>query len=234
MEKLSKESIAKNVAEFQMSTGAVKLQPDNPFTWASGWKSPIYCDNRLLQSNVFYRNELKLYMAQTIIDEFPDVDVIISVATGAIWIGVLAADKLDKPHAYVRPDPKGHGTKKQVEGYIAPGSKVVIVEDLISTGSSTLKATLAVQKECKDVKVLGVAALFTYGFAVAEKKFNSHGLPLVTLSEYTTLLAFAEQLNVSDKNHLSVEQRNVLAQWRLDPEHWGLDEYEKLVKSQKQ
>ena len=208
------ETTALKTAEYLLNINAIKLQPEDPFTWASGWKSPIYCDNRLALSYP----EVRTFLAETIANQIKDLygtDITIAgVATGAIGIGALVAQALDLPFVYVRPEPKKHGRQNQIEGYLNPEKKVVVVEDLISTGMSSLNAVNALKEENADV--LGMIALFTYGFEKAQTNFSSAGIPLYTLSDYDHLLAFATQTEA-----ISEEQQATLKSWRTAPSEWG-------------
>ena len=208
------ETTALKTAEYLLNINAIKLQPEDPFTWASGWKSPIYCDNRLALSYP----EVRTFLAETIANQIKDLygtDITIAgVATGAIGIGALVAQALDVPFVYVRPEPKKHGRQNQIEGYLNPEKKVVVVEDLISTGMSSLNAVNALKEENADV--LGMIALFTYGFEKAQTNFSSAGIPLYTLSDYDHLLAFATQTEA-----ISEEQKATLKSWRTAPSEWG-------------
>ena len=173
---------AKKTAELLLQIKAIKLQPDEPFTWASGWKSPIYCDNRITLSYVMIRNYIRENLAKIILDKHGQPDVIAGVATGAIAIGVLVAQELGVPFIYVRPEPKKHGRKNQIEGFLDSGQNIVVVEDLISTGKSSLNAVDALKDA--GARVIGMVAIFNYGFPVAEKSFNERHLELTTLSDY--------------------------------------------------
>ena len=208
------ETTALKTAEYLLNINAIKLQPEDPFTWASGWKSPIYCDNRLALSYP----EVRTFLAETIANQIKDLygtDITIAgVATGAIGIGALVAQALDLPFVYVRPEPKKHGRQNQIEGYLNPEKKVVVVEDLISTGMSSLNAVSALKEANADV--LGMIALFTYGFEKAQSNFSSAGIPLYTLSDYDHLLAFATQTKA-----ISEEQHATLKSWRTAPSEWG-------------
>jgi len=204
---------ANNTAEQLLKIKAIKLQPNDPFTWASGWKSPIYCDNRVTLSYPVIRNFLKTNMAKAIEDSFGKPDVIAGVATGAIAIGVLVAQELGVPFVYVRPEPKKHGRKNQIEGYLEKGSNVVVVEDLISTGKSSLQAVEALKEA--DVNVKGMLAIFTYGFPVADKNFKDANVSLTTLSNYDILLEQA----VKD-NYISGKELALVQAWRKSPDTW--------------
>ena len=178
--------IAKKTAELLLQINAIKLQPDNPFTWASGWKSPIYCDNRIVLSYPQIRNYVRETLARQIEDIYGKPDVIAGVATGAIGIGALVADYLNVPFVYVRPEAKKHGRQNQVEGYIEKGQTVVVVEDLISTGKSSLNAVKALKEA--EVNIKGMVAIFSYGFDVANKNFSESKIDLHTLGNYESLL----------------------------------------------
>jgi orotate phosphoribosyltransferase len=192
---------------------AIKLQPANPFTWASGWISPIYCDNRKTLSYPQVRNFIKVQFARRIMERWPAVDVIAGVATGAIAQGVLVADLLDMPFVYVRSSPKGHGLENLIEGDLKPGQKVVVVEDLISTGGSSLKAVEALRNNGADV--LGMAAIFTYGFQVAANNFTEAKVEYETLSNYQSLIKVAAEVG-----YVSSDDLSALSQWREDPAKW--------------
>lgn len=205
---------AKKTAELLLQINAIKLQPKDPFTWASGWKSPIYCDNRITLSFPEVRTFLKQNLAQQIETIYGKPDVIAGVATGAIGIGALVAEELNVPFIYVRPEPKKHGRKNQIEGYLESGKNVVVVEDLISTGGSSLKAVTALKEN--GANVLGMIALFTYGFTVAEDNFTNANVALNTLSNYNALLEQAV-----DTNYISGEERKTLENWRVNPSEWN-------------
>ncbi|MGD1981569.1 MAG: orotate phosphoribosyltransferase [Flavobacteriales bacterium] len=205
---------ALKTAESLLQIKAIKLQPDNPFTWASGWKSPIYCDNRLTLSFPAIRNYLKIEFAKQIEEVYGKPDYIAGVATGAIAIGALVADFMGVPFIYVRDKAKGHGRQNQVEGFFEPGSNVVVIEDLISTGGSSLKAVAALKEA--GARVLGMMAIFTYGFTVALENFEEAGVRLNTLSDYHHLLEQAVQSGA-----ISLETRDLLSEWRKDPSVWG-------------
>lgn len=201
---------------------AVRLQPNSPFTWASGWHSPIYCDNRKVNSHPDVRTFVKLELAHLVIEHFPEVEAIAGVATGAIAAGALVADELMLPFAYVRPKPKDHGMGNQIEGELAAGAKVVVVEDLISTGGSSLKAVDALRQA--GVEVLGMVASHTYGFPVAEEAFRQTGVTLYTLTDYDHIIAEA-----AATGYVSEDDLELLAQWRKDPEKWGGQSFIKYV-----
>lgn len=210
---LDKET-AKKTAELLLQINAIKLQPQEPFTWASGWKSPIYCDNRVTLSYPTIRNYIHQEMAKQVEILYGKPDAIVGVATGAIGIGMLVADYLNVPFAYVRPEPKKHGRKNQIEGHLEPNSNVVVIEDLISTGKSSLMAVEALKNSNMNVK--GMLAIFTYGFDIATQNFKEEDITLNTLSDYTHLLEQA-----SDSNYISGEQKETLGNWRKDPSIWG-------------
>ena len=197
-----------------LSIKAVKLQPNEPFTWASGWLSPIYTDNRKTLSFPDVRTFVKLELCHLIQAEFPEAEAVAGVATGAIAQGALVADELGLPYAYVRPKPKDHGMGNQVEGELPKGSKVIVVEDLISTGGSSLKAVAALREY--GCEVIGMVASFTYGFPVAEEAFREAGVRLVTLSDYQHVVSHAAQTG-----YIQPEQIEVLNDWRKDPASWG-------------
>ena len=205
---------ANNTAEQLLKIKAIKLQPEDPFTWASGWKSPIYCDNRITLSFPIIRNFLKESLATTIEEKYGKPDVIAGVATGAIAIGVLVAQQLGVPFVYVRPEPKKHGRQNQIEGHLEKGSNVVVVEDLISTGKSSLQAVEALN--AAEVNIKGMAAIFTYGFEVATENFKNAGVDLTTLSNYSTLIEHAAK-----SNYISNDLIETLEEWRKSPSTWN-------------
>jgi orotate phosphoribosyltransferase len=204
------------VAERLLKIKAVKLQPANPFTWASGWKSPIYNDNRKTLSYPEIRSFIKLELARTIVENFEEADAIAGVATGAIAQGALVADMLGLPFVYIRSTPKDHGLENLIEGELKPDSKVVIVEDLVSTGSSSLKAVEAVRNFGCDV--VGMVAIVTYGFPIAEKAFKEAKVPLITLSNYNAILEEAVRTDYIDQSEIEV-----LQEWRKNPSKWNAD-----------
>ncbi|MDR1356946.1 MAG: orotate phosphoribosyltransferase [Tannerellaceae bacterium] len=204
------------VAEKLLKIKAVKLQPANPFTWASGWKSPIYCDNRKTLSYPAVRSFIKLELARVISECYEDADAIAGVATGAIAQGALVADLLGLPFVYIRATPKDHGLENLIEGELKPGSKVVILEDLVSTGGSSLKAVEAVRNFGCDV--IGMAAIFTHGFPVAEKKFKDANVRVITLSNYDAVIEEAVRTN-----YISSSDIATLQEWRRDPANWQSD-----------
>ncbi len=205
---------AKKTAELLLQIKAIKLQPNDPFTWASGWKSPIYCDNRTVLSFPTIRTFLRQEIANLVIEKYGKPDVIAGVATGAIAIGVLVAEELGIPFVYVRPEPKKHGRQNQVEGMLESGSNVVVIEDLISTGKSSLNAVKALKKENATVK--GMVAIFSYGFKLAEENFKNDNVELTTLSNYTALL---EQAN--ETNYITEKELDTLNAWRENPSEWN-------------
>jgi len=205
---------ATRTAELLLQINAIKLNSENPFTWASGWKSPIYCDNRLILSFPDVRNFVKEEFSENIIQKFGKPDVIAGVATGAIGIGMLVAEVLNVPFVYVRPEAKKHGRLNQVEGYLENGQRVVVVEDLISTGNSSLLAVDALQNQ--GANVIGMAAIFSYGFVVASENFEKSKISLFTLSDYESLLQLA--LN---KEYITNIELEVLKKWRQNPSEWN-------------
>ena len=206
-------SLEKAVAEKLLRIKAVKLQPRNPFTWASGWKSPIYCDNRKTLSYPQIRTFIKIEISRLILELYPDVEVIAGVATGAIAQGALVADALGLPFIYIRPTPKDHGLENLIEGDLRPGQKVVVIEDLISTGGSSLKAVEAIRKDGSDV--LGMIAIFSYGFPEAEQKFKAAKVNLTTLCNYDAVLTEA----LATK-YIGEADIDTLKEWRMNPSQW--------------
>ncbi len=204
---------ALKVAEFLLQIKAVKLQPNNPFTWASGIKSPIYCDNRVTLSYPNIRTFIRQEYAQTILDSFGKPDAIAGVATGGIAQGALVAQELGLPFIYVRSSAKKHGMGNQIEGYFEEGQKVVVIEDLISTGGSSLKAVEALREANLEVK--GLIAIFTYGFDIAENNFAEAKCPYRTLTNYDILLEHAKETNL-----ISEEEAASLLEWKADPQSW--------------
>ncbi len=207
------EQIDRLLAEKLLKISAIKLQPDNPFTWASGWNSPIYTDNRKTLSYPEIRTFIKVELCRTIMENFPKPDAIAGVATGAIAQGALVADELGLPYVYVRSTPKDHGLENLIEGNVRPGQKVVVIEDLISTGGSSLKAVEALR--AAGCEVVGMAAIFTYGFPIAEEKFAEAGVTLHTLSNYNSMLQAALETNYIRKQDIQT-----LSEWREDPANW--------------
>lgn len=200
-------------AEKLLKIKAIKLQPANPFTWASGWKSPLYCDNRKTLSYPSLRNFVKIEITRLILEKFGQVDAIAGVATGAIPQGALVADALNLPFVYVRATPKDHGLENLIEGELRPGMKVVVIEDLVSTGGSSLKAVEAIRRD--GCEVIGMIAAFTYGFDVAVKRFKDAKVPLVTLTNYETVIDVALRTEYIDKDDVKT-----LDEWRKDPANW--------------
>ena len=201
-------------AEKLLNVKAIKLQPSNPFTWASGWKSPFYCDNRKTLSYTDLRSFVKIELTRTILENFQDVDAIAGVATGAIAQGALVADALNLPFVYVRSKPKDHGLENLIEGELKPGMKVVVVEDLISTGGSSLKAVDAIRNN--GCEVVGMVASYTYGFPVAEKAFAEAKVKLITLTNYEAVVDQAVKTG-----YITEDEVEVLHEWRKDPAHWN-------------
>ncbi|HPI53485.1 MAG TPA: orotate phosphoribosyltransferase [Chitinophagaceae bacterium] len=202
------------VAEKLLQINAVKLNPQNPFTWASGWKSPIYCDNRKILSFPHVRDFIKSEMTNAIFTEFPNGDVIAGVATAGIPHAALVADLLNLPMIYVRAKPKEHGLGNQIEGVLAENAKVVVIEDLISTGKSSMEAIEAIQQT--GATVIGVCSVFNYGFPQAEEIFRQAGIPTLSLSNYNALLEYALQ-----EKKITDEELATLQSWREDPANWG-------------
>ncbi len=200
-------------AEKLLKISAIKLQPDMPFVWASGWNSPIYTDNRRTLSYPDVRNFIKVQLSRIILENFGDAEVVAGVATGAIAQGALVADTLNLPFVYVRSTPKDHGLENLIEGNIKPGQKVVIVEDLVSTGKSSLKAAQAVADAGGEV--VGMVAIFTYEFPVAAEAFEKAGVKLITISNYSAMIQAAVKTN-----YIQPSDVETLQQWREDPEHW--------------
>ncbi|MDD5861411.1 MAG: orotate phosphoribosyltransferase [Prevotella sp.] len=205
--------LKKTFASKLLGIKAIKLQPNDPFTWASGWKSPIYTDNRIALSYPDVRSYVKLELCHAILENFPEATAVAGVATGAIAQGALVADELQLPYAYVRPKPKDHGTKNQIEGRLPEGSKVVVVEDLISTGSSSLKAVAALR--AAGFEVVGMVASYTYGFPVAEQAFEEAGVKLITLGDYAHTIEIA-----AETGYVSKDDLEVLHEWRKNPGEW--------------
>lgn len=205
--------IALKVASDLLQIKAIKLNKDNPFTWSSGWKSPIYCDNRLSLSYPEIRTKIKNALADAARAKYPDLEAIAGVATAGIPQGALLADALDVPFIYVRAKAKGHGMENLIEGKVTPGQKVVLVEDLVSTGGSSLKAAEALKKA--DMEVMGMLAIFTYGFPLAAKNFEDAGIPLHCLSDYSTMLQIA-----IGQGYITENDVESLEKWRSDPSTW--------------
>ncbi len=204
---------AKKTAELLLQIKAIKLQPSDPFTWASGWKSPIYCDNRTTLSFVNIRNFLRESLAKAVEEKYGKPDVIAGVATGAIAIGVLVAQELGIPFVYVRPEPKKHGRQNQIEGHLEKGQNVVVIEDLISTGKSSLNAVKALKEA--DATVKGMVAIFSYGFEFAQNNFDAANVDLTTLSDYTNLLEQAVETN-----YINTKELATLQKWSENPSEW--------------
>jgi len=204
---------AQKTAAHLLQINAIKLKPENPFTWASGWKSPIYCDNRILLSHSSVRNYIKLEIAKQVTSIYGAPDVIAGVATGAIGIGALVADVLNLPFIYVRPEPKSHGRKNQIEGFLEEGQKVVVIEDLISTGNSSLNAVKALLAAGANVQ--GMFAIFSYGFDTATQNFKNADVQLHTLSNYDFLIEGA-----SETKKIENYQLQTLQEWRKNPSAW--------------
>jgi len=205
---------ARKTAEILLQINAIKLSPKEPFTWASGWKSPIYCDNRIVLSFVNIRNYIRETMGKQIERQYGRPDVIAGVATGAIGIGMLVAEYMGLPFVYVRPEAKSHGRKNQIEGFLERGQNVVIVEDLISTGKSSLNAVQALREAHVNVK--GMIAIFSYGFELATENFKNANVTLYTLSNYESLLEQA-----LDTNYISDKDLKTLSSWNENPSEWN-------------
>ena len=201
------------IPKYLLQSKAIKLEPAKPFTWASGWKSPIYCDNRITLSFPYIRTAIRNAFAQKIKEIYPEVELIAGVATGAIAQGALVADILDLPFAYVRSAPKKHGTENLIEGVVKPNQKVVVIEDLISTGGSSLQAVEALRKS--GAEVLGMLAIFTYGFPLAQENFEKSNVTLHTLTNYIELLDMA-----LETGYIKADQLDILKQWRKKPDTW--------------
>lgn len=208
-------TLEKLFAEKLLRIKAIKLQPANPFTWASGWKSPFYCDNRKTLSYPSLHNFVKLEISRIILERFGQVDAIAGVATGAIPQGALVADELNLPFVYVRATPKDHGLENLIEGELRPGMKVVVIEDLISTGGSSLKAVEAIRNN--GCEVIGMVASFTYGFPVSLEAFKAAKVTLITLTNYEAVLEEALKTDYIDEEDIPV-----LNAWRKDPAHWDI------------
>ena len=203
----------KAVAEKLLEVQAVKLSPEKPFTWASGWKSPIYCDNRKILSFPYIRDFIKSEMCSVLFEQFPEAEMLAGVATAGIAWGAMAADQLKLPYIYVRPKPKEHGLGNQIEGYYTAGQKVLVIEDLISTGKSSLQVVDVLKQS--GLQVIGMVSIFTYGFTAAEKAFKEAGVPYQSLTDYPTLINLAVEKGV-----VSADTEQVLLQWRNDPANW--------------
>jgi len=207
---------AQKTAELLLQINAIKLNPKNPFTWASGWKSPIYCDNRITLSFPPIRNYIREEFSKSIEKQFGKPDVIAGVATGAIGIGMLVAEYMGLPFVYVRPEPKKHGRQNQIEGFLQKGQNVVVVEDLISTGNSSLMAVEALKEAGANVK--GMVAIFTYGFDIATENFKKANVDLLTLSNYENLLELAVA-----KRYITEEEQETLKVWSKNPSTWNVE-----------
>ena len=201
------------LAEKLLGIGAIQLQPENPFVWSSGWNSPIYTDNRKTLSYPVVRNFIKVELCRIIMENFKGVDAIAGVATGAIAQGALVADTLGLPYVYVRTSPKDHGLENLIEGNLKKGQRVVVIEDLVSTGGSSLKACEAIRNT--GCEVVGMAAIFTYEFPVATRKFREAGVELITISNYSAMLEAALEID-----YIKKEDLETLKEWRKDPANW--------------
>ena len=205
--------IAKKTINYLLQINAIKLNTKNPFTWASGIKSPIYCDNRLILSNIEIRDYIANQMANIISKSFSDNYIIAGVATGAIAIGALVAERLKKPYIYVRPNPKGHGLKNQIEGSLPIGSNVIVIEDLISTGMSSLNAVNAIKGASSSVNAM--LSIFSYSFDFADDRFKSEKINLISLADYNVLVEIVKEQEIISHDEIKKLQR-----WREDPEDW--------------
>tara|TARA_B100000586_G_scaffold242079_1_gene195758 strand:+ start:1046 stop:1690 length:645 start_codon:yes stop_codon:yes gene_type:complete len=214
MDEIEFNNYQEETAKILLDINAIKLSPNKPFIWASGWKSPIYCDNRIILSNPKIRNTIKKYLAQVMSKNFDQPDAIAGVATGAIGIGMLVADYLDLPFIYVRPEAKKHGRKNQIEGEIEKGKKVMVIEDLISTGKSSIGAIRALKSY--GLNVVGMIAIFTYEFSVSENNFNKEKINVKTLSNYSTLLRIAQKTQ-----YISEIECKMLEKWNGNPSSWS-------------
>jgi orotate phosphoribosyltransferase len=200
-------------AEKLLQAGSVKLRPSEPFTWASGWKSPIYCDNRKLLSLPFIRDFIKSELANAVFEKFADADMVAGVATAGIPWGAMVADQLKLPFIYVRPKPKDHGLGNQIEGEVTPDQQVVVVEDLISTGKSSLQVVDVLRQ--KNINVIGMVSIFSYRFDVAQEAFERAGVPYLALTDYPAFLQLALQ-----KGMIHASEEEILLKWRTDPSKW--------------
>ena len=203
----------KAVAEKLLQIGAIKLSPSEPFTWASGWKSPIYCDNRKILSFPYTRDFIKSEMCNVVFDKFPDADILAGVATAGIAWGAMIADQLKLPYIYVRPKPKEHGLGNQIEGYCEKGQKVVVIEDLISTGKSSLQVVEVLKSQ--GLEVVGMVSIFTYEFPEALANLEAAQVLLESITDYSSLINIA-----IEKGFIQSETENLLLQWRQDPANW--------------
>ncbi len=213
-------STQKHFAEKLLQIKALQINLQQPYTWASGWHSPVYCDNRKVLSYPYVRDFVKSELANMVLEQFPDAEVIAGVATAGIAHGVMAADLLKLPFIYVRAKPKEHGMGNQIEGVLEKGQKVVVIEDLVSTGKSSLQVVDVLREQGADV--IGMCALFTYGFPVADEAFEKAMVPLRTISNYNALMEVAEDLKL-----VAPEHKETLSQWRIDPSKWRSDVVEK-------
>jgi len=204
---------ARAVAEKLLQINAVKLNAEQPFTWASGWKSPVYCDNRKVLSFPFIRDFIKSEMCNVVFEKFPDAELLAGVATAGIAWGAMAADQLKLPYIYVRPKPKEHGLGNQIEGFYEPGQRTVVIEDLVSTGKSSLQVVDVLQEQ--GLEVTGMVSIFTYGFPVATEAFAKASLTYYSLTDYSTLIELALA-----KGLLPPHQQEVLLKWRDNPSEW--------------
>lgn len=204
----------KAVAEKLLQVQAVRLNIEDPYTWASGWKSPIYCDNRKVLSFPYVRDFIKSEMCNIIFEEFPEAALLAGVATAGIPWGALAADQLKLPYIYVRPKPKEHGLGNQIEGYFQKGQPTVVIEDLISTGKSSLQVVDVLRDA--EVQVIGMVSIFNYGFDQAEEAFAKSGVPFRSLTNYQSLIELA-----IEKGQVSRDQESILLNWRADPSKWS-------------
>lgn len=203
----------KAIAEKLLQVGAIKLRPNDPFTWASGWKSPIYCDNRKVLSFPYIRDFIKSEMCNIVFEKYPEADMLAGVATAGIAWGAMAADQLKLPFLYVRPKPKEHGLANQIEGYFEQGQKVLVIEDLVSTGKSSLQAVDALK--AAGLEVVGMVSIFTYQFEAAVENFQRYNLSYSSLTNYSSLISLA-----IEKGIVSSDVESLLMQWRKDPANW--------------
>lgn len=203
----------KSVAEKLLQVNAVQLNPEHPFIWASGWKSPIYCDNRKVLSFPFTRDFIKSELCNLVFEKFPDAELLAGVATAGIAWGAMTADQLKLPYIYVRPKPKEHGLGNQIEGYFQKGKKTIVIEDLVSTGKSSMQVVEVLKKEGLDV--MGMVSIFNYGFPLALEVFSKANLEYYSLTDYPALIELA-----IEKNIVSAQQQEVLLKWRDDPANW--------------
>ncbi|MBI1342817.1 MAG: orotate phosphoribosyltransferase [Terrimonas sp.] len=204
---------AKIVAEKLLQVNAVKLSPQKPFTWASGWKSPIYCDNRRILSFPFIRDFIKSELSNTVYEKFPEAELLAGVATAGIAWGALVADQLKLPFIYVRPKPKEHGMGNQIEGYFEKGQKVVVIEDLVSTAKSSLQVVDVLKEQ--ELAIQGMVSIFTYAFDIANDAFKQSGLLYYSLTDYPNLVSLA-----LEKKMISGEEQEILLKWRQEPSKW--------------